>query len=217
MDFRLSRAARILVTLIAAGTITPAVGAQGTSFEGVVNFAIEGGRSFNYYVGHGKVRVEVTAAGNTVTTILTPATQVIDILMPEQRMYMEMKMPADSLSTKVGNPKLTKTDKTDVVAGHPCQYWHSENDDGGTADVCLASDLGGFLGMRNPMQPGAAPSWQKELAGANRFPLKVVTHKSGQDKTVLEATKVEKKTLDASLFAVPSSFHKMEMSMPMNR
>jgi hypothetical protein len=40
-------------------------------------------------------------------------------------------------------------------------------------------------------------------------------HKDGKDEVALEATKVERKSLDASLFAPPASYKKMEMNMKM--
>ena len=58
---------------------------------------------------------------------------------------------------------------------------------------------------------GAAPAWAAGLE--NAFPLKV----SQNNATVMEVTKIERKSLDASLFAPPEGFQKMSMPGMMKR
>jgi hypothetical protein len=215
MDRRFTSAFGFVMLLAFAG-LTPITGAQGQGFEGVVTFQTPEGHNLRYYAGHSKVRMEMSAQGHDMTMLIDPATRVMDMVMPQQQMYMEMPLShlnVDSIAESK-HAKATKTGKTDVVAGHPCEYWKVQGENGETADVCLASDLGTFFAFRNPMQRGAAPAWEG-LGGENRFPLKVLANKNGKVETVLEATSIEQKKLDPSLFSIPSSYHKMQMGMPM--
>jgi hypothetical protein len=54
--------------------------------------------------------------------------------------------------------------------------------------------------------PPKQPGWQAALANG-AFPLKV----QKGDKVMLEVTRVDKKTLDAALFAPPEGFQKLDM------
>jgi hypothetical protein len=61
----------------------------------------------------------------------------------------------------------------------------------------------------NPMARGGtsvASAWQR--IGSDWFPLKV--QKVGAEK-IFEVTKIEKKSLDNSVFAIPDGFTKMDM------
>lgn len=68
--------------------------------------------------------------------------------------------------------------------------------------------------MTNPMMDNDTPEWQKKLSGEGYFPMQVVHRDgSGKEEAVMTVRSVEKQTLDASLFAAPSGFQKMEMPM----
>jgi hypothetical protein len=133
------------------------------------------------------------------------------MLMPEQKMYMEMDVSqmAD-MDVTADNVKPTKTGKTEVVAGHKCEYW-TMKEEKGQVDVCLARDMGSFEAFSNK-SIGDASAWQKAI-GKNSFPLKVIMHDDGKEQVALVATKIESKSLDASLFTPPASYKKMEMNM----
>jgi hypothetical protein len=192
--------------------------AQGRSFEGIVTFRSEQGQDIQYYVGHGRVRAEMNTGQGQGVMIMDPAARTMYMVMPAQQMYMEMKLPAtdSAMAEHAKNMTVTKTGKTEVVAGHKCEYWHIvSSEDNSTTDVCLTTELGNFLVFNNPMHRGAQPAWQRLFGKGDHFPLKVIAHKDGKDQTAMEVTKIEPKSLDASLFSPPSSYHKMQMGMPM--
>lgn len=201
----------VVVTL--AIVLAPALArSQGAAqFEGVVTFQSEGGRSFDYSMREGLVRIDMNGSDRKAAMIMDPGAKKMYMLMPEQHMYMEMKVP-EGKDVEQKDVKPTKTGKSDVVAGHKCDYWSVEEEQG-EVDICLANDIGGFQAFSNRMI-GSASAWQ-EAIGKNAFPLKVITHTEGKEKVALEATKVEKKSLDAAIFAPPASYKKMEMNMKM--
>jgi hypothetical protein len=214
MRASLSVAVLALVTISSAPAAS-GQGEKGAPFEGVVTFELEEGTTLDYSVRQGLVRLDVNGKGSQAAMIMDPAAHKMYMLMPTQQMYMEMAIPeADgSVEVPADQPKPKKTGKTDIVAGHPCEYWVMRHKDGDT-EVCLASDLGGFYGFGNTTGKGGVPEWQEQLS-KNYFPLKVIGNEDGGRKVVLLATKVERKALEKAMFVPPASYKKMTMSMQM--
>jgi len=201
--------------LAMAAIAAPAIAyGQGTKqFEGVVTYQANGGHTFQYAIRDGRVRIDMNGESRQSSMIMDPGSGKMYMLMPEQKMYMEMNVPdVTELEDSSNNVKPTKTGKSDVVAGHKCEYWTVREDEG-QVDVCLAKDMGSFQAFSNKAV-GNAAAWQDAI-GKDSFPLKVITHKGGKDQIALEATKVEAKSLDASLFTPPASYTKMGANMKM--
>jgi hypothetical protein len=106
--------------------------------------------------------------------------------------------------------KITKAG-SEVIAGVPCDDYVGTDAKGEKQSTsCLAHGMGNFLqfDMNNPMMRQMA-SRVSGLSGAmsgGGFPLKFA---KGNGETTMLATKVEKKSLDASLFTVPADYHQM--------
>jgi hypothetical protein len=201
--------------LALAVIVAPAIahGQSSKQFEGVVTYQGEGGRTFQYAIRNGLVRIDLNGENRQGAMIMDSGSHKMYMLMPEQKTYMEMDMSGmGDMDSAADNVRPTKTGKTEVVAGHKCEYW-TVKEDKGQVDVCLARDMGGFMVFDN-RAIGEASAWQRAI-GNDSFPLKVVMHKDGGDEVALVATKVEPKPLDASLFSPPSSYKKMEMNMKM--
>jgi len=119
--------------------------------------------------------------------------------------------------------KLTPTGKTETIAGVSCEHWTLDN----KMDMCLAKGLGYFGGggsggildllknltMRDKIKAklDANPEFAK-FAEGGVFPLKMASVENGQSKTLMEVTRVERKSLDDSLFTVPADYKKAETS-----
>lgn len=157
-------------------------------------------------------------------------------LMPSRRMYMTMDLKAvaeDMKEMKKSQgqedpefPRLTPTGKQETIAGYTCEHWlMGENQE---IDICVAKGLGffgmggqsggGLASLRNlafsPKMLAAAtshPEWVKFLNGG-AFPLKLSAMKDGKVTMTMEATRVEKKPLDDSLFVIPTDYK--EFSIP---
>lgn len=112
-------------------------------------------------------------------------------------------MPADP-------PKVEKTGKKSVVAGYECEEW-KVTQKATRAELCVAEGIKWIdltdLGMASPEVALAAAA-----GDANRFPLRVVTYDDKGETARMEATKVEKKSLPDTEFAVPPDYQVMDLS-----
>lgn len=135
-----------------------------------------------------------------------------------------MKKPGGDAEEKF--PKLTSTGKTETIAGYTCEhYLIGEKQE---MDMCVAKGLGYFgmggqsggglgafksLAFSPKMLAEAAshPEWVKLLEGG-AFPLKLTNVEDGKVLMSFEATKIERKPLDDSLFVIPADYK--ELSMP---
>ena len=149
-------------------------------------------------------------------------------------MTMDLQKSAEALresSKAIGSeqekfPALTRTGKQETIAGYTCEHWLMG--DKQEIDMCVAKGLG-YFGMGGQSGGGlgtfrnfafspkmlaeaaAHPEWVKLLEGG-AFPLKLTTMEDGKVKMSMEATRIEKKPLDDSLFVIPSDYK--ELSMP---
>ena len=203
----------VALAMAAAAGLPAAARAQGT-FEGVITFNLEPGRgpaTMQYSIKGQNVRMDMSMAGGMeMYTLFNADTKTMDMVMPERQMYMEYSaanMPAmgDSIASKA---RLTWTGQKETIAGYECEHAMISSDSGST-DVCLAKGLGNFVPFGGGMRGRGATRSGWESAVAGMFPLKV----QRGDRVIMEATKIEKKTLDSSLFAVPAGYQKMGMGM----
>jgi hypothetical protein len=190
---------------VAGFAATPAI-AQ--TFEGAVTARIypEGGRGpvqVQYLLREGVMRMEMQRGSAAVVMIVDPTARTSTMLMPPQRTYMVMAMPAGP-ATQRPAPEVVRTGRKERIAGHECEHWLVK-DTAGEIDACVATGLGTFA-MAAPGRDEA--SWTGVLREQRGFPLKV--SKVGGD-TLMEVTRIEPKRLDASLFAPPADYTKMEM------
>jgi len=197
------------------------------------------GAEMTYFLKGRHTRIETRLAsmpGGMAVTLFDLEGGKITTLMPAQKMYSTMDMKAASEDLKEMKkahgqeepefPKLTPTGKQETIAGYACEHWlMGENQD---IDMCVAKGLGYFglggqsggglgalnnLAFSSNMLAAAAthPEWAKFLEGG-AFPLKLTAMQEGKVKMSMEATKVEKKPLDDSLFVIPTDYK--EYSVP---
>ena len=204
-----------------------------SAFEGVVKFKMGMGKDLGemtqMYKGT-KTRTEFTGAkGQGGAMIMDLAAQSMTVLMPQQKMYMVMdmkrmaemakRMPGAKEAPPAGAageaPKVTDTGKSETVAGYSCENYIVG--DTQKTQICAAKGLGTFGMGQSPMgRMGTSPlssitanPLYAKLWKDGFFPLKIVNLEKNE--TVMEATQVEKKSLDASLFAPPSDYQEMKM------
>ncbi|MBC7788420.1 MAG: DUF4412 domain-containing protein [Anaerolineae bacterium] len=201
----------VLPCVVAAVTTFAAdnLAAQPT-FEGILTMKVSGPqntvpRTMKYYVRNGVMRLEMEGKdGPQGYTITDPRKQVSYTVVPGQRMYMEMAAAPNTVE-KINKtePQITRTGRTETIAGHKCEHWiiKSEAEE---SDVCVAKGLGKFFGAASGGQ--GEPAWIRKL-GADFFPLRY--SKAGETRAALEVTRIEKRSLDASLFEPPAGFKKV--------
>jgi Domain of unknown function (DUF4412) len=204
------RRVAVLLSLVVAST----AGAQG-SFEGVVTYQMgNSGDTWQYSAKGGKVRMDMSNAKmpGGVSAIMDMSAMTTTVLMNQQHMYMTMPIPQSATIPDSIHGSVTKTG-SEVIAGIPCDDYVGTDAKGAkSGTVCLAHGMGNFaqFGANNPLmrQYSARVSGFSGAMSGGGFPLKIVKE-DGQ--TTMLATKVEKKSLDASLFSIPAGYTQMQM------
>lgn len=218
----------------------------GGNFEGIITARMLTGEQpieARYSVKGARTRVEtLLSQGGTQTgvVLMDSASGSQTMLMPQTKTYMSLNLNAGGqlrqMVEKAGESAgafsgFKATGQTETIAGHTCRHWQVE--DSLKTDVCLAQGLGFFgggqsggvfeqlknlaLGDKVKAQLNANPEFAKFVEGG-AFPLKISQVENGRLKTVLEVTRVERKSLDDALFSVPADFKKMEIpGMPMGK
>jgi Domain of unknown function (DUF4412) len=204
------------------------VSAQAQGFEGAVTYQMhgEGEHPMTMNIKGDKIRIDMQEARMTGYMIMDMGGQTMTTVIPDRKMYMTMDMKQMRAMTmdktkKVTPPKIRATGQSETIAGHTCQDYVFSSDDGDEVEVCGAKGMGNFMAPQGPMGGGhspfasielahQSPEWAK-LASDGFFPLKVTNLQNGKHEVVMEATKVEPQSLDASMFQVPPGFNEMKM------
>ncbi len=112
-------------------------------------------------------------------------------------------------------PKVTKTGKTDVVAGHKCDIWQVEEEGKGkVGDACIANEGFSWFSLPSAHLP-TEHAWAAELMDGKHFPLRFIGYEGGAETGRIEVTRIEKKTLAATLFEIPAGYKIMDLSQMM--
>jgi len=225
------RVIRTTVLALLASSSPALLLAQG--FEGVVNWQIKSDKGpmemVQSYKGS-QVRSEMTAQGQQMIMLMDGTNSNMTMLMPSQKMYMTMNMMQMAARMQgthdSARGKITPTGGKETVAGRSCDdYLVGEKQD---VQVCAAKgmgfilmgsgggpmgDRGGMGGMGNVAAIVSNPQYAKMFADGF-FPLKVSKVSGAKQDTVMLATKIEAKPVDASLFKIPDGFTEMKMGGP---
>jgi hypothetical protein len=184
-------------------------------FEGKVTLnAYDNGtaHTLEYYVKGNKIRFDANEEGRQGQVIMDPDAKQFMIIMPQQKMYMQMQIPdtemeADNSQESNDDTKFVKTGETKEILGYTAEkLTYKDGEDQGEAWV--TKEIGGLQIFDNPMQKNK-PQWQKDFEEEGFFPLLVFEN----GKKVFEGTDIEKKALDDSMFEAPAGYQKMEMPM----
>ena len=176
-------------------------------------------------------RMDINSPGGEVYMLTDSKTATTMTVMPAQKIYMvmDLKQMAEHMQqTTPGDkppppPKITKTGQSETIAGYKCEHYLMG--DAQNVDVCAASGLGflGFAGGGGPMGgmmggggmgPPSLPAGYQEIVKEFKdgfMPLKMEKIDGDKRQTVLLVTKIEKKTLEESLFIVPDGYQEMKM------
>jgi hypothetical protein len=219
-----SRHVSLVLTSLAA--LSPSLFAQ-APFEGVVTMQVtmpgtaplENVMSVKGTRG----RSDMTMNGMQAYTIMDFDKGSIVAVMPSQRMYMMVsealtKSIADTAA--VANVSFKPTGKKGTFAGVSCDYYLIQFQSDMDADACIAKGLGTFFGMGGPGARGNSASGTqkamrqlaKQFKGGT-FVLKMDMRQKGQPGMSMEVTKLEKKPIDDSVFALPEGFQDMTSMM----
>ena len=173
-----------------------------------------------------KLRFDAPAGhhGEQTHVILENGTKQMFVILDAQKTYMEMdlaktiagatQVPGHAPTAPGAPPTITKTGKHEKIAGYDCEDWDIKDANGKQAQACIAEGVP-FIDLASA-GPGAfagSPStWLDQLHGKKLFPLRAIDFDAaGKESSRMEVTKIEKKKLDDSLFALPAGYKKIEI------
>jgi hypothetical protein len=221
--------------VLAAGSARSAT-AQ-TGFEGVITYRThesgEKGGLMTIATKGNKVRMESgdSAAASQGAWIFDGDAHTSTIIMPSRKMYMRSstdqpmadmpgmaKKPDDTPPPKID---ITKTGRTETVAGVSCDVYHGTTVTEGKTEegeMCVAKGvgfampdmMGGGMGRRNPVEAQRYAALRQVL-GNDRGILKITKIVDGKPTVVMEATKVERKSLPNAVFEPPPDYTQFQM------
>ena len=193
--------------------LVPVVAHAQSKFEGSITMALmaaDGTTEISYLIRGDQMRFNMPRGGGMDGYVVRDARKnTTMVVMPSQRMYMDLSalqamMPGAS-EQAAKTPDIKITGKKETIAGFECEHVIVAAPDG-QYDVCGAKGLGSFS-PGSPMSRGNSGPGLDRL-GKDFFPLKVQKVGGG---VAMQVTKIEKKSLEASTFAVSEGFQKMEM------
>jgi|SRR5688572_15123254 len=209
----------VITTAVLFLVAAPGIVSAQKEFEGAVTMNMNmGGMSVEVLTlaKEGKVRQEMSMMGQNVISIIDATAGTGLMLMPAMQSYMKMDFQA--LAARAGTvetPKITPVGTTETIAGHTCENYTIEVQDG-TMQMCVAKDLGFYTGSLNSGRAmGGNASMQaymdvfRQTFKDGFFPLKMTM---GTDMT-MTVTKIEPKPVADEQFKldVPAGYTEMKM------
>lgn len=217
----------LALMMVGAGT---AAGQK--NFEGVVTYQMSAGgmdMEMVQMVKGGQIRQELNNPMGQMVSIMNEAKGTVVVLLPAQKMYMQMDVEAAKEQARQMNPQMADeanqikptdfkaTGEKETIAGHACEHYAAEKG-GNKVDVCAATGMGYVLGGMGgrPGGRGGQSGLGMDLADFQKqfpngfFPLKMTMEAMGQTVT-MEATKIEAKQLGDDLFKIPDGYTEMQM------
>ena len=230
---------------LAALSLGAAPAVAQTAFEGVITFRLtepNGKQTEMIQTTKGRrLRIDGMAEsprGPGVGMIMDGDAGRMVMLMPADKRAMVMtkadmdrmaamakEMGVDDEAAAAGKaPDFKKTGRTETVAGVRCEVWAGAFADGDRkreGEVCLADGVG-FAVLdamaSNPMLGRGASNVlarYRSLVGPNKGILKIVAIEGGVRKVQLEATQIERKSVDDAAFAIPAGYTEVNMGQMM--
>lgn len=228
---RMVRMMTIAGALAGAGIQAAPLAAQ-SSWEGVIEFkGFRKDSSKMIQTSKGNlVRIDMMEAGKhgdkRGSVIFDAKTRTMTMIMYEQKMYMTTPMKSmDSMAASLREehgPKdisFKDTGRTEVVAGTKCEIYHGTSTmaDGKVeeGEACMAKGVGFNVmdfgrGGRGQSSDPTTKMFQK-MAEKDLHMLKAWQMKDGKMEVMLEATKIEARSVSDAEMKPPADFKKFEM------
>jgi hypothetical protein len=213
-------------------------------FEGVIHMkkSTVGGQDegiagdSDWYIKGDNIRTErraqntdTASTGSMGGMIYNADTKKGYVIMPGRKMYMELSETTfEKTAEHLRDMKheILRTGKTDTVAGYQCEVFQTKSKETGKihGEACAAKGLGNmgaFMGLNRGAAANLPGEFSKELTQIvteGYFLLRMVRKDDdGSEKMRMEATSIEKKKLDNSLFLPPGDYTKFDMDALRNK
>lgn len=201
-------------------------------FEGVLHMTTShagtGTKSaMDWYLKGDKARMEMSRGeGRTNVMIFDAKTRTMQMAMGGQQSYMEISLDGERgehLKEALEHQTVERTGKTEKVAGYSCEIWRitDKQQHRLKSDVCVAKGFGNaatFWVDPKEARRSSQPGWMKQLAEEGGVALRSIQYdEAGKESMRMEVTSIDKKSLDAGLFAFPADWTKQDMSATQER
>ncbi len=241
--------------LVAAGVIGARAANAQAAFTGVITFRSYGSggkvETLTQTMRGHRVRFDMGSGADAGAKakgawMIDGDSHTTTILIPERKQYMQftaedIKRNADRMAaspgaaamrarldsaTKNGKLDVTKTGRTETVAGVKCDVYHVVGVSRGKkkeGEFCVADGVGfalldmavggGGMGAMGGNPAAGIPEIAalRDVLKGNRGILKITEIENGQSVTKLEAIKIDRATPSDAAFAIPAGFTKFEM------
>ncbi|HTP80629.1 MAG TPA: DUF4412 domain-containing protein [Bacteroidota bacterium] len=184
------------------------------SFEGVIEMKTKSDAdtpSITYMVKDGNVRIEMETQRGTMVLLHMGKDGSNIVLMTQMQMYMEVPaaQPPEGDAPK---PEITKTGKSQKILGYDADEIDVKGENF-ESKIWATKGLGQYVapGMGGRDRNGF--DWESMEQYKGYFPLQIVTTGKSGNESKFEVTKIEQKSLDASLFQIPPDYKKMDRPM----
>lgn len=189
--------------------------ARAIGFEGIVEYKMTelGGemRKMQYLVMGNRIRIFTEIVGKESASVLIDTEErAMWTFNPGQKTALKKPLPearaAEPKRKVQKQPAFTPTGRRDIVAGRECEVY-TFSDASNEGQVCYIEGIGPFFLLGSH----SMSLWEKEAMEKYYFPLKVTNKNINSGKTtMIEATRVEKRSLDPANFAIPEEYKIIE-------
>ena len=200
------------------------IGASQPAFEGKIVFKVQTIVQVQFYdflVRDQRIRVDAVDPEEEMPTIIVDhAFKKIFILLPRNEQYVELPDDIGATSgTHHAATGLQRTDQREKIKGYTCDQFVVKTE-GGEVEIWATKGLGTagtFRTSATDPLPGES-RWQDEILSEGYFPLLTIEKDSdGDEQARFEAVSIEKESLLESLFRVPTSYEKVDISVLRSR
>jgi len=182
-----------------------------TSFEGIVGFQVRDAQSIeslSLFVKNGRLRLEGTDQGGGNAILLDYRLKKAFVIISGRDQYVEL--PAVAVQSKSApskpNVEVQKTDLTDEILDYTCDQFLITSDKF-TMEVWATKEFGTAGTFLTPQVTELA--WK--ILEMGYFPMRIISKDStGEESGRIEVVSVQKKSLTASLFRIPSGYEKLD-------
>lgn len=187
-------------------------------FEGVINFKKQKGSeitNYTYYIKGKNVRIDEFGPEGAIKGIMLIDTEkdVVTALSPDRKLYMDATNNKPPVKV---NPKVTKTSQKKKIGDYNCTEWVVLSKEEGTIVSYWVIDEADFpffeAMLRTLNRKDRLSKYWLEVPGIKGKFTMMGTEKSmdGQTRVTLEVTSMEEKSVEDSVFEIPSNYVKFE-------
>lgn len=193
---------------------------SGKAFEGEYDMQLQGdGEVVNctFWVKTGNMRMKISGKGQeSGEMIFRNGTSTMIMIVPSQRMYMEMEIP-EGISVPAPDEEeleedfpFKRTGETRTILGFKAHEFLME--DGAEKMVIWATEgLGTMPYSENPILEGWGAAMRMVTGLKAFFPLETIGYEKGKESFRMTVQRIEPKELPEALFQPPEGFMKFNM------